>query len=382
MSIGVALLALAVVPGDNTSEQTNVIEGVATPRGTLIGSQVIFIREPADFSRGQGPIFIANIDGSEARQLTPEGQDSVFVGLYKDSSAQWLYYATFDGDKARTIWRMNLDSLEHSAIVTFESRWDHQALAAVSPDAKYLAYADAKGLAIRDLTTGETETALRDSEHCTAVGGCAYAGSRWSGDGRSLLVQQRHYESGVSVIFDPYASTLTVRAVGGSSFGGWSADDKAVCTFGRYDAPTSVYVSQAPDWSTEKLLPQYETIEGNPNHETVSDCEWLDDRHLVVLLAPYGNSPAPRWRTAVLDVRANKIEETASGTLDACCGLHHILDAEAGALVISSFDSASPGQPPISTQPLLVEFLTGKQTPILQQGDVALALMVSSSTEP
>jgi hypothetical protein len=162
--------------------------------------KVVFIRQPASPFSGRGVLWISNLDGSEQEQLTPDGIEATFAGLILErrTSNLLFYYVTRDGETARTLWSLNVDSGERSSIFSFKAPSSCGGIAAVSPDGRHVAYIHSNGVDLLDLRTAETRPVLgtgsRDACQAGTISECVVTGQPTAA-GREGLLRGRHGHS-------------------------------------------------------------------------------------------------------------------------------------------------------------------------------------------
>ncbi len=162
-------------------------------------------------------IWISNLDGSAARQVSQDGQDAENPTMTPDG--QWVVYASAS-DKNMGLWKIRPDGTEASAI-----HRGTDLIPEVSPDARYVLFSFIRGMdyviKIVELDTGEIvpfEIMITLTQRNQDV---VFGRARWTPDGSGIVYvgQDPEGHSGIYVQdFAPGQDTqATRRAVAGFS---------------------------------------------------------------------------------------------------------------------------------------------------------------------
>ena len=387
----VALLALACGGGEEApAALTSTPTAAPSPTSAAPSAtpeverepRLIFLRPEVDvYWEPVGVIHMSDIAGGrDVVQLTPADVRASFVGLAERDGATILYYLAPDetGDSFNLEAR-DLATGETATLASTETTEDEAyQVARLSPDGRYVAWGHGQGIDLLDLTTDGRRrilTSNRGACESGALGDCyAYWVAAWSPDGRLLLVRKTFWEAGVALVVDPFQDVpqeIGQALVGGDlapEIAAWSPASDGWCGYGHYEAPSGLYLSERPGWQPRNLLPEYETMEPNAPWRDVTECVWLDEHRIAFVTA-----------TTQMGVGAGQDSTTVS-----------IYDLEAAA-VITVGGLGSPMYPPqlftvpgSSTdlvyndreggQPGLLKTVHGGRSPILQPGDVVVAV--------
>lgn len=350
--------------------------------------KVIFIRQTESVFTLRGVLWMANLDGSMQKQLTPDDVQATFAGLIGSKSGSSLfYYVTYGDEGVRTLWRLNPDSGERAVILEYEGRADGLGLgnASVTSDGRYVAFSHAEGIDLLGLATGERRRIVTSSWAPCEEGyrGCfGYDLPSWSPDGSLLLVVKGFWEGGVPVVLDFFAEPPQVHVEASPAdrvptVAEWSSDSATFCGHGRYGGASGLYLASAPDWQPTNLLPRYEAAdpEGVPlDGQTVTDCDWLDERR-IVYSSSYLDMP-PRSEIAIYDLAIDEVTLVASFNDDELLFTRHIVADPAGQFVITQFvRPLRPEKPHEPSQPVMVDVSTGALASALEPGDWVVAVV-------
>ena len=343
--------------------------------------RLVFVRPQVDaYWEPVGVIHMSDIAGGpDAVQLTPADVRATFVGLAEGDGATILYYlAPDDAGDFLNLEARDLATGEITTVASTERAEDETyQVGRLSPDGRYVAWSHREGIDLLDLTTDGRRRILSSNRGACeggALGDCyAYWVTAWSPDGRLLLVRKTFWESGAAVVIDPFQEEpkeLPGAVLGGLSveIAAWSPTSDAWCGYGHYDSPSGLYLSERPDWQPRSLLPEYETMEPNAPWRNVTECVWLDEHRIAFVTATTSpDEPGSQYSTTV-----------------------SIYDLETAA-VTPLVEFGSPMYPPelftvpgstaelvfndrVGGQPGLLSTTDGARTPILQAGDVVLAV--------
>lgn len=338
-----------------------------------------------------GSLWVASLDGTTREQLTPDGVEATFAGASSDSAVvASLYYVSWDGETERSLW----NATSHTQLLAYTSRHSGVAGAMVRSDGRFAAHSDESGsILLVDLSTGEEETLLQGAwEFCErGAGGCfGYDLTGWSPDGALLMLEKRYYEGGDVMIIDPFTDPATVVLPPGDDFypssGVWSPDGQAICAWGQYAAPTSIYVARAPDWTFDSQTPEFEEADPGGTDYWVSDCAWLNISHITF------TDDAVEHVDGTLDVHTSELrvlnlddrtqEVILSEAFDAppSQALYVLGISESQVLLGRSAEPLYPGEEFNFTNEV-VEVSTGTRIQVLEPGDRVVAVAPSAPND-
>ena len=326
-----------------------------------------------------------DVAGSNVIQLTPADVRASFVGLSERSGKAILYYFaagetsnvfTLEARDLGTGKTTTLASMEPATLAAISPTMAFPPSGSLSPGGRYVAFTDRDGLGLLDLTTNGRQTIIpgrREAcESGTASECWGFAAPTWSPDGRLLLVQVQGWEPpGVSVV-DPFQQP----ALGGGprfNHGAWSPAGDALCGWGAFDQPSGLCLSQAPEWRDDRsLVPENETRCDSvdvPGHG-VAGCVWLDEHRIAFVTVTM----------EIKDIGGSRVAQTVGSGVS-------VYDLETAAVTdVADFGAASPELFPVpgtgtlvfndraGGQPGLLDTTDGTRTPILQAGDLVVAV--------
>jgi hypothetical protein len=319
-----------------------------------------------------------------------------FTRGFRSGTDALLYYATLDGEKARTLWEADLLTGESRRVLSFTGRHEFDAYASVSPDGRYVAYADSDSLRLMGLASGEDRLLLQgNGAGCDGhdIGGCfVYTTARWSPDGRLLLVQKGYYEGSRPVIVEPFAAAPTEVPAEGAPRGvnesvgphAWSPGSESFCGVNSYDG-TGLFVGSAPDWQLVDLVPEYELPTGPPGdpQRYIRSCDWLsaDAIAFTTLVAEY-DSPLTRSAPSIfsIEVSIHRLP-TRETEIVATIESEQLLQTPAlfalsdGTVLLSYFAGPITTGKTTPAQPEIVDLETGERSPVLSEGDWIVAVI-------
>ena len=393
VAVAVALLALAAAckaaeeaPPTSSAVATPSPEPTATPSAGPTGSaRLVFIRPISEPGLGRGVLWVADADGSNAHPISPEDAQAAWAGTVNAGVEDLLYYVTYDGETARTLWEFSEATGQRRRVFSFQSRTAYEAFASVSPDGRYATFTDTQNQSVKlfDMQTGETRLLLQGNASACELGagGCfGYRSSRWSPDGRLLQVNKGFYEGSRPVVIDPFAADIeeieagTAQSVWGD---GWGPQSDAFCGTHSYGG-TGLYLARAPSWEMRDLVPEY-NVAGTPAPRTeryIRACDWLNANVVAFATATAaipGQYPAiPDWwlEVSVLDLDGQGPETVTTIDVDGqLSDLDILVLPGVDSVLIEYFrDPAGAGEF-FASQPELIDLTSGELSPILQEGD-------------
>ena len=130
-------------------------------------------------------IWIANLDGTNLRQITNTGSSKSALQWTPDGQA--ITYIT-----GRSVRIANMDDLQDKLIIN--ANWaDYLAGFEISPDGKYVAFSMSDGLFIlpydlNTLSQIRTPDQLKNAQNCLTFTSAKTRSVRWSGDGKRMAV--------------------------------------------------------------------------------------------------------------------------------------------------------------------------------------------------
>lgn len=360
---------------------------------TLTEPKVIFLRGLEETYPPYGVLWMSNLDSSDQQQLTPEDATAAFVAPVPDSQPGHLafYYATLEGEDQHTLWKLDVATGIPTEMLSYASPYALGFSVSVSPDGRYLAYADAEGLEMFDTTTGETRRLFSrgDVDACTAgdLGECfGYAAADWSPDGSLLLVTRTFYEGASATVVDPLGEPPTEFIETNLGDGlprsaNWSPSGASICAWGRYAEYTGLYLASAPDWTYRNVLPEYEDPELNDKGRMLLDCEWLDET--TVAFIDVQQIPSELGELLVLDTTTEEKSEIVVFEKEYRCCTGSLLVAPSENAAIAQFIlPADDGRTFYWAQPLLVRLDSEGVQPILDDGDYVVTIVSPQGALP
>lgn len=267
-------------------------QAMAPPLSDAGGGTVVFLRGQADPQYLTGAIWISDLDGANAKRVTPEGARASYVGLaVSKSGGTLIYFATQDAEGSTTVYDADLDTGKIAPVLTYPDIPDYY-YADVSPDGRYLVHTQPLGLDMYDFATGTNATLFQSGSgpDCLAnvIEQCYRAiAPDWSPDGRLLSVTHSVYEGGWAEVVDPFQTPPTVFTAGDRSYPrvvAWSPGSDAVCaqSVGLGD-PSGLYLLESPDWEARNLFPEFEDYTANPDSRQVVGCDWVNANEVAFL---------------------------------------------------------------------------------------------------
>lgn len=379
--------------GSPSPPPASVQEVLAAP-----GPKIVSIRGIESDSPIAGRIWLATDDGRLTAPVTPEGARAVYAGLHRSGGDTLLYYATLDGEEARTLWEADLLTGDSRPVLSFAGRHAFDAYASVSPDGGYVAYTDSDSLRLLDLGSGEDRLLLQgNGAACDqpGLGGCfVYTTERWSPDGKLLLVQKGYYEGSRPVVVDPFAAVPGEVPAEGTPAGvnesvgphTWSPNSGAFCGVNNYDG-TGLFVASAPAWQLVDLVPEYELPTGPPGgpERYIRSCDWLDGDAIAfaTLVAEYPDTSTrlpPSIFSIEVSVHRLPARETETvATIESDQALHSptLFALSRDTVLVAYFAGPMSTGKTTPAKPEIVNLETGDRTPVLSDGDWVVAVVMN-----
>jgi hypothetical protein len=182
----------------------------------------------------------------------------------------------------------------------------------------------------------------------------------FSPDGEWLLVNHGFYETQRLDIVDP-ADGTTVAPLAGYQ-GDWSSTSNAVCQTQSVGIDQGAfYLSVAPDWGSDAIF--------GPGNESFAGCIWLDD-DTVALVHVTGDNLS-EWHLSLFSTATGQLSTILSG--QAPPRPYNLVRFSASAFIHNTTDTLDPASQ-VFSQPQFIDVNTGGVKPILQVGDVVVAV--------
>lgn len=377
----------AATPSDTPTPSPQPTRAPVPLSPELAAYRAIFVRNAVAGSyEGLGELWMSRMDGSDARRITKEGESAKLAGIapHPTTREEGFYLVTLDGATARTLWAVDLATSERLKLFSFESRWEHVADAAISPDGRYVAYAHSEGIDLVDLYTGARRHLLDNGPYECDAGSCrSHSLPQWSPDGKLLAVRRTFWEGGTTVILDPFAeelSPITNDSPDGPWATRWSADGGLICGHGGY-GESLLYTAQGSDWVFMRT-PGYEQADWNFQY-IVGACDWLVEEEIVLAMN------IGRTETGGYGPTEDSVEllvyDRAAQSARVFAAYDQGISITSGGLfvlpekrwVITQQRVTEPGvQDSILSRAELINTDTADRTPVLQQGDWVVDVLI------
>jgi len=318
----------------------------------------------------------SDLAGSNVVQLTPGDVRASFVGLAEGNGTTVLYYiAAGEIRNVLTLEARDLGTGETTTLASIEpTEHGDLGVGSLSPDGRYVAWSNPDGVDLIDLSTGGERRILTSN-----YGACGtrppsecygYADPVWSPDGRLLLVQETFWEASAAVVVDPFQEAPQVA--GQPLFGlwvspvAWSPDSDAFCAHGdQFQGTDSLYVSQQPEWQARDMLESPEP--GSLRY--MRDCAWLDQQRIAfVIQTQEVRDRAHEYASAVsiYDLETDAVTPLAELGVSSDAGRPNLFPVPGTSILVVNDSGAG--------QPGLLDTTDGTRTPILQAGDLVVAV--------
>ena len=190
-----------------------------------------------------GDLYVGALDGGSEQQLTSGASSPDFAGYARDGAGvTWIYYTSLsqsqsDGSATIQVDRQALGRSTSEELFTFNANAQEVAssepAATVSPDGRYIAYTDERGLRIYDVAAHSERGLLSNQPHSpTNAPGNIYLSPLWAPAGGWLVVTRTGYPPLDPPTLDfirPLEPITEYTADAGGAFRAWSADGTRLC---------------------------------------------------------------------------------------------------------------------------------------------------------
>ena len=339
---------------------------------------IVFLRGQSDPQYLTGAIWLSNLDGTNARQVSPEGVRASYVGRVASKSGSTLvYYAIQNAEGITTIHTTNLDTGETAAVLSYQDYPDHYSTD-ISPDGRYLVHTGPVSLDMYDFTTGSSVTLFESGSRLDCLANVIEECYRsidpdWSPDGRLLKVVHGVYEGGWSEVVDPFVSPPSVLTTGDREYplqAFWSPAGDAACAYGQYGDLSGLYLLESPDWEARNLFPEFEDYTVNPEGRGVVDCDWMSNDQLAYLTVR--QTPRNEGEIYVFDRKSGTSTLIATLPDATSCCTGNLTVTPDGQLAVTQF-LVFEGTTSKWSRPFVIDIETGAGVHVLEQGDVVVA---------
>jgi len=372
-------------PKASASEAPTTSPSPTAPPGSVPAIRlpaVVFFRAPElSYPASIGELWVSEVDGSNARRVSPEGAKTTFAGIASIGDGSLLYYVVFGDDGRRALRELDLSRASDREVLTFDGRYESRGFASVSPDGRYVSFVEVDSLWLFNMQTQERTLLLQgNAPACEGgnAGKCVnYATSQWSPNGRLLLVQKGFYEGAHFVLADPFAEQPQIAEfdqLSGAHISGWAPGSEAFCIGGQYGAPSSLYVARGPEWSARQFFSEFEQPGQAPADLSVAGCTWPSSSRVAALTWPMGAPPdgaSPTPALVLLNPNTSEAPVIASfadgqGLVPTLVGLPGSSQA------VVQFWNAYGGE---AQRSLLVDLETGQAHDLLGPGQWVVAIV-------
>lgn len=271
-------------------------------------------------------MFVGALDGSGEQQLTSGAMMPVFAGYARDSGTTWLYYTSAvqhrsDAGAAVTVHRSSINGRSGEDLFTFQADAQGTAasepLATASPDGRYVAYTDERGLRLYDVTTHVDRGLLGNRPQSpTNAPGNIYLSPLWAPAGGWLVLTRTGYPPYDKPTLDfirPLEPITEYTADAGGVFRAWSPDGKLLCA-SRAGQLTNGYAFDdvglvTPGQSAFEPLIHRVTVDKPGDVPTVvvpTACAWSADGRVAI---SYDNEHSGRRAITVFDTKGAQLSQ-------------------------------------------------------------------------
>jgi hypothetical protein len=145
--------------------------------------------------------------------------------------------------------------------------------------------------------------------------------------------------------------------------GDWSPTSTGICQTQSVGIDQGAfYLSVGPDWSSDAIF--------GPGNESFESCTWLDEQ--TVALVHVTGDNLSEWHLSVFTATTRQISPILSG--HAPPRPYNLVRVSASAFIYNTPDTLDPASQ-VFSQPQLIDIKTGGVTPVLQAGDLVVAVV-------
>ena len=237
-----------------------------------------------------GQLYVSRGDGSEPYPISDYILHATFAGM---PSPSIVYYSEFADDTHAVLIRLDLTTGVRDRILEYESVRSWATSAAISPDERYVAFINVDSLDVYNRESGETGASSRaDAPACNpptppaspSIAGCAPTRPCVVAGRVRIAVRKGFYEGSRMVVVDvndPVEHLIADDQMAGASAVDWSPDSQSICTQGRSDSPSGLFIASAPDWQATRYFEELD-LSTHPDALSVAQCAWLANDRLAI----------------------------------------------------------------------------------------------------